>query len=829
MSGSFAFCSPVHFSRNALSPFIMVIPHQFCRIRSIQTPILTALTNPFAAFTVLCSIDHQPGEKNSSKPSFSTPISRRQVMQLLNAVLGVVTVAFLVKMKNQFRLISPQAILSSIGLSRLPSRTAVPIAQAANIQTSLHHQKALEYIQKIDAQPAIACPQFPTSADWIGSRPLSLTKQLKGKVVLLDFFTYCCINCQHVLPKLREMELKYGEDASAGFAVVGVHSAKFSAEKDTQNVAAAVERYDIRHPVINDDNMVMWNEIGVTSWPTLALVGPKGNLIAIWSGERQEQDIDHLVSAALEYYSDDIDHTPLPKPPKRIPALANRAPSPLRYPGKLTVSPEGKSIYVSDSGNNRILQVDLASKQVVRTFGGGEPALLDAADPSQAAFHSPQGLSVWRDVLYVADTESHAVRAVDLLSGRVETIGGNGEQGFDYVAGNVGKAQLLSSPWDVEVVNGVLYVAMAGTHQIWSLVLPENGNNRVYSNKWQVFSGSGRELEKNSSLGRTAGWAQPSHLSAASTGAMYVADSESSCVRAIDLDDSKHPTRTIAGGDGLLAENLFAFGDKEGRGARAKFQHPLAVCYDKRKDLVYVADSYNHRIKVVDNTGSAKVFCGNGSPGLLDGAAKQAMFWEPAGLSLSPDGSKLYVSDTNNGVIRVIDTESKNVSTIQISTSKKVSDGGSNGKLIPNRRRVVQVAFDAVNVKSMIKFSIAIPNKSHFTPGTTSRYQVNVKSVGISDGEAPLSVMLARGNITQSIGGLGSFMVDLSKDNIQVDDGKSLEVEAITYYCTADDVCRTEATVFEASISQSGSLSQTVMHTIVPRSKATMNQTGSRT
>lgn len=720
-------------------------------------------------------------------------------------------------MKEQFRLISPQVVLSSIGLGKIPSRSAISPAQAAEHPSRF--RDALAYVEKIDNSPPIECPEFPRGSDWINSRPLSLSKELKGKVVLLDFFTYCCINCQHVLAKLRELEDKHGLDGSGGVVVVGVHSAKFSAERETQNIAAAVERYGVRHPVINDERMELWNGVGVSAWPTLALVGPTGNLLALWSGERQEEDIGTIISAALNYYSDIIDHRPLPEAPKQN--FGNRRPlaSPLRYPGKVALSRDGNSLFVADSGNNRVLEIDANTNEVRRAFGSGEADLKDSSDPTRAAFHFPQGLVEYDGVLYVADTESHAVRAINLNSGVVDTIGGNGTQGYDYAGGKVGTSQQLSSPWDVEVRNGVLYVAMAGTHQIWSLELPKNNTKREYSKPWEVFSGSGREMEKNASNARRAGWAQPSHLSA-SGDTLFVADSESSSVRAIDLQRSGHPTKTIAGGDGLIPENLFAFGDREGRGAGARFQHPLAVCWDETRDLIYVADSYNHRIKVVDETGSSKVFCGTGAPGLRDGTSKQAMFWEPAGLTLSADGAKLFVSDTNNFAIRVVDTDTRQVTTVDI---KEQQSGGSKStsakRLIPNRKRAVRITCDDVSPQAMLSFSIALPQKSHFTPGTTSRYQVNIKGNDGASSEEPTLVILDKGQLTESKAS-GFFSLDLTKLASKVGNFSGIEVETVTYYCTEeDDVCRTEADVFNLEISESGLKESNVKHEIAKKTQ----------
>lgn len=762
-----------------------------------------------------------PSGRNQSDGKSPVPrrFSRRHALLLLNASLGAATLTLIVKMKEQFRLLSLQSVLSSFGLSRLPFRTAVAPTLAAPLQTREQVEKAIEHIRSVEAHAKFPCPDFPANSDWINSRPLSLKKQLAGKIVLLDFFTYCCINCQHVLPKLRELELKYGDDGSAGVVVVGVHSAKFSAERDTANVAAAVDRYEVVHPVVNDEKMQMWGTIGLTSWPTLALVGPKGNLLSIWTGENQETDIDNLIAGATEYYADVLDRRPLPVAPKRTAVFGQLAKSPLRYPGKLAVSTNPASLWVSDSGNHRILQIDLGSGSIVRSFGNGEPGFVDAADGASAQFHTPQGIVEHDGKLFVADTESHAVRAIDLKSGAVTTVGGNGEQGFDYQGGKVGKDQQLSSPWDVEIFGNDLYVAMAGTHQIWCL--PLSKTKSPSANSWRVFSGTGRELELNSAEGLLAAWAQPSHLSSAfGKGLMFVADSESSSIRAIDIVSDKNPTRTIAGGDGLLPENLFAFGDEDGRGSRAKFQHPLAVCYDGLTNRVFVADSYNHRIKVIDNSAVASVMCGSGKPGFNNGPADEAMFWEPAGLALSSDGSKLYVSDTNNFAIRVVDTQSGAVSSLAVVDTGAVPSSSVRRPLIPNRRRAIYIFCDTAKPTATLRFIINLPGKSHYTPGTTGRFQVNLKR----DKSDDIADILSSGDVSTSKSS-GSFSIDLSKcGNVSV--GDELEIEATTYFCTdADDVCRVEPDVFKVTIATQGCEANSINHNISLRSTTLKGKT----
>jgi thiol-disulfide isomerase/thioredoxin len=720
-------------------------------------------------------------------------------------------------MRNQFRFISVKGILSALGIQAVPSRVEATEVSKDRISA---RESSIQFLKQREAMGAVRCPSFPANADWINSRPLSLGRELKGKIVLLDFFTYCCINCQHVLPKLAALEKKYGQDGSGGFVVVGVHSAKFSAERETANIAAALERYGVLHPVVNDERMEMWNTIGVSSWPTFVLVGPSGTLLALWSGEQQESDVDELVGAALEFYNDDIDRRPLPQAPTRSSFLRNPTDSPFRYPGKLVVAKDGKSLFISDTGNNRIVRVDVSSGACLSVFGDGRPGLVDANDSAKSCFRAPQGLDLYDGRLYVADTENHAVRMIELKSGAVTTVGGNGQQGYDYMGNKRGSDQLLSSPWDIEIsVDGIMYVAMAGTHQIWSLDV-KRGDGGLGSN-WQVFSGSGRELEKNSSTGRTASWAQPSHMSIGERGSgksrvMFVADSESSTVRYIQLDPAlgSHPTGTLAGGDGLLAENLFAFGDRDGVGARAKLQHPLAVIDGKLGDRVFVADSYNHRIKTIDSMGRVVSFVGNGKPGFVDGKSENAQFWEPSGLAVSGDSRSLYVSDTNNCAIRIVDIATRVVSTLNVALVPRVLAEDIQTRLVANRRRAVYIPVAIFGTEKEMSFRILLPAKCHFTEGITSRWQANEI---LNDGKIKV---ISKGMIALD-GGVGKFSLPL-----RIPSGNGgLEVESVVYFCSEDDdVCRTEADVFQCRRDNATELSGAIEHKIWSKRSTSASQ-----
>ena len=138
--------------------------------------------------------------------------------------------------------------------------------------------------------PVSKAPEFP-NFDWINTdSPLSISK-LKGHIVVLDFWTYCCINCMHTLPVLAHLEEKY---KGKPVVFIGIHSGKFLSEQETKNVHSAVSRYEITHPVIVDRKMKIWQDFGVNAWPTIIVLDPNGNVVYQQAGEGQEQVIETI-------------------------------------------------------------------------------------------------------------------------------------------------------------------------------------------------------------------------------------------------------------------------------------------------------------------------------------------------------------------------------------------------------------------------------------------------------------------------------------------------------------------------------------------------------
>jgi thiol-disulfide isomerase/thioredoxin len=503
-------------------------------------------------------------------------------------------------------------------------------------------------------------PSLEGGTGWINSAGPIRMEDLRGKVVLLDFWTYCCINCHHVLPDLARLEEKYKNE----LVVIGVHTAKFFAERETENIRRKVREYGIKHPVINDANQVLWTQFGVDSWPTLVLIDVDGRLArfdADGNVARDEGNAQYFHSISGEGH-----YTLLDKVIGQLVARAkarktlNEAPvmffpenekpdnTPLLFPGKVLADVEGRRLFIADTGHNRIVQADLQGKGP-KTIGTGVPGLVDGAY-DKAGFNRPQGMCLVGETLYVADTENHAIRAVDLKARTVTTLAGNGQQSQAHrrpgTGSGPGKLTSLNSPWDVILVPGTrsLLIAMAGPHQIWRYDLD--------SGIIGAWAGSGEENIVDGLL-PTAAFAQPSGLATDGTH-LYVADSEVSAVRAISLDKRSHRVSTIVG------VGLFGFDDIDGTGDEVRLQHCLGVSYGNGK--LYIVDTYNNKIKVCDpKTRAVETFVGAHQPGDGDNPAR---FYQPGGLSVA--GSNLYVADTNNQAVRVVDLKERRVRTLVI-------------------------------------------------------------------------------------------------------------------------------------------------------------------
>jgi DNA-binding beta-propeller fold protein YncE len=440
-----------------------------------------------------------------------------------------------------------------------------------------------------------------------------------------------------MLPQLGKLESEFPDE----LVVVGVHSAKFPGERPGGSLRSAVQRNRIEHPVVNDRDFQIWQEYSVRAWPTLMFVDPSGMVIGKHEGEAPADALIAAVRDLVSQYDQYgmIDRSPIDALEQdRIPETS------LAFPGKVLADETSGSLFISDSGHDRVI-VSSFSGEIQHTIGTGERGYADGPF-GEARFWQPQGMALHGQTLYIADTGNGAVRAADLASNHVRTVAGTGEQGLGMP--DVGPALEvdLRSPWDLAIFEGFLYIAMAGTHQIWRLNL--NGGDI------EPYAGDGVESIRDG-VRQRAWLAQPSGL-AVELHRLYFADSETSAVRYVELPPGDQ-VRTLVG------TGLFDFGDVDGVGDQARLQHPIGVAV--HNGIVYVADSYNHKIKrLYPDERRVETWLGTGEHGLEDDTGVFAAFDEPSGLSIA--GDRLYIADTNNHAIRVADLATGEVTTIDI-------------------------------------------------------------------------------------------------------------------------------------------------------------------
>ncbi len=391
---------------------------------------------------------------------------------------------------------------------------------------------------------------------------------MEGRLVLLDFWTYGCINCIQVIPDLTYLEEKFGDK----LLIVGVHSAKFKGEQGNDRILAAAQRFGLKHPIINDSDYGIWTSFKVKAWPTLILLDGQGNEISRYAGEGHRDELERDITRSL----DDVTAS------AALPAISknDKNTSLLWFPSRVVAGNRGM-YYLADTGHNRILGFDKTG-QLGFTIGTGAAEFVDG-DYMKAAFNQPHGLAAMGDKLLVADTGNHAIREIDLITHTVTTLAGTGKRGFKRAINNKpGLEAELASPWDIlfipHSVETKFAVAMAGLHQLF-----------VYdaqSKTVNILAGTGAERLKDG-VAMAAELAQPSAL-AMDGNSLYFLDAESSALRV--LEDGKVTT--------LIGTGLFDFGFKDGKYPEAMLQHPQGLA--ARNGKVYIADTYNNAIRLYD-------------------------------------------------------------------------------------------------------------------------------------------------------------------------------------------------------------------------------------
>lgn len=483
-----------------------------------------------------------------------------------------------------------------------------------------------------------------TGRGWLntGGRDVTLA-DLRGKIVILDFWTFCCINCLHVLDELRALEEQHRDV----LVIVGVHSPKFVHEADPVALAAAVERYEVHHPVLDDPHLTTWSAYTARAWPTLVVIDPEGYVVAQMAGEGHQHNVEVLVrDLVAEHEAKGTLHRGSGPyvPPEPTSGT-------LRFPAKALTLPGG-NLLVADAGHHGLAELAPDGETLVRRIGSGERGLVDGG-PDEARFSEPNGLCLVPDELragvgydvLVADTVNHALRGVRLADGHVTTVAGTGEQymvgavdnvlgaddaaraaaaaGDDRAAGALPDARRhkLSSPWDVTwyAPLGAFVVAMAGNHTLWTF---DAGRGSIAH-----VAGTMNEGLLDGPL-PDAWFAQPSGLAVGPDGRLWLADAETSALRWVEPGtEGAAPTVHSAIGAGL-----FDFGHRDGAADQALLQHPLGVAV-LPDGSVAVADTYNGAVRrYVPPAGDAAEGAAGEVTTLATGLA------EPSGIVVLPPG-----------------------------------------------------------------------------------------------------------------------------------------------------------------------------------------------
>ncbi|MGW2632847.1 NHL domain-containing thioredoxin family protein [Streptomyces chattanoogensis] len=417
----------------------------------------------------------------------------------------------------------------------------------------------------------VRAPELIGKGGWLNTGGNELTlSDLRGRIVILDFWTFCCVNCLHVLDELRELEERHRDTV----VIIGVHSPKFVHEAEHQAVVDAVERYGVEHPVLDDPELATWKQYAVRAWPTLVVIDPEGYVVAQHAGEGHAHALEKLVEELTAEHGakgtlrrGDGPYVP-PEP----------VATDLRFPGKAVRLPGG-TFLVSDTTRHQLVELAADSEQVLRRIGTGERGL--GAD----AFNEPQGLALLPDgKVAVADTVNHAIRVFDPATGALETVAGTGKQWWQGSPTSGPAREVdLSSPWDIAWWQDRLWIAMAGVHQLWTYD-PVTGTVQVAAGTTNEGLVDGPAAE--------AWFAQPSGLAAAGD-RLWIADSETSAVRWVERDGDGYAVRTAVG------TGLFDFGHRDGAADQALLQHPLGVTA-LPDGSVAIADTYNHALRRFD-------------------------------------------------------------------------------------------------------------------------------------------------------------------------------------------------------------------------------------
>ncbi|MBE7410846.1 MAG: hypothetical protein L6Q54_08605 [Leptospiraceae bacterium] len=524
-----------------------------------------------------------------------------------------------IKRKSEFFIISSICLLSFLTCHKIPTIKLRDFPFQKNIEPS----HTLE---------------FPVDSDWFNTKEPLTKDKLLGKVVFLNFLSYTCINCEHILQDLKSIERKWSNE----LAVITIYSDRNYSKEKNEIVRQAILLNDIDHPVVIDKDFSLWQTYNLNSWPTLIIIHPNGEILGQFSGEDIFQSLDSIVSEVVK----DSESSDTLNRNKTLPLKKTIEPERLLYfPEKLAIDAKEKLLYVSDSKNNRILKIHIESGEILESIGSGYSGNKDG-DYDSSEFNHPQGIFLKDKSLFVADTKNHSIRKIHLEKKVVETIAGNFSRARTIHLPGFGKNVNLSSPKDILELQGTLYIAMSGHHQIWKMDLK--------TSEIDLFIGSGNNNLLDGNF-KDASLSHPYRMTYHDN-TLYFTDRETNAIRSAKLIQEKVDT--------LAGKGIFESGDVDGIFPKTRLQNPSDLFY--HDGLIYFSDSQNHKIKTLNPiTKEIKTLIHSKNFDETVHANKDNSF-EPSGISLFQN--KIYFADIKNHSIRILDLKTKELSELKIKT-----------------------------------------------------------------------------------------------------------------------------------------------------------------
>ena len=417
-------------------------------------------------------------------------------------------------------------------------------------------------------QPVPLAPELSDRLEWVNAERIRLG-ECTGRVVVLAFFNQASAYCHTLLETLHHLALKHPQRLQ----VIGLHVPKYPFERDGARVAEGISRLGIRFPVASDTDYIAWQHYGIHGWPSLALIDANGRLRQVLAGDVNAQ----LIEDTLQPLLDDAP-SPLDDTRASISGRRESGSRTLHHPAGIAIGPE--RMYIADAGHHQVLECNLHGRVLTR-YGTGHAELVDGG-PDECAFDAPHGLLLHREALYVADTGNHALRRINLRTGQVETLAGNGRPGtLEGQRIDTPREASLNRPWGLALDGERLYISLAGLNQVWA---------------WEMASGALVHVAGSGQFGhgdghaRSARMAHPAGL-AALQNTLYIVESGSATLRRLSFNDGQLRT--------LVGSGVFEFGHEDGPRERASLSCPQGLALQVDSPVLWLADAGNDRLRTL--------------------------------------------------------------------------------------------------------------------------------------------------------------------------------------------------------------------------------------